>query len=115
MCTSEIKWHGVSIQKIIDARYAEKLPCAADTNRHAESLKLASDLLVMLDGDKALVQQIVEAQPWVQEIIAERNENVAGTVSSAAERMAANEKKYLTQSPSKAMQACHQGSYREDL
>jgi hypothetical protein len=30
---------------------------------------------------------------------------VAGTVSSAAERMAANEKKYLTQSPSKAMQA----------
>jgi len=47
----------------------------------------------------------VEAQPWVQEIIAERNENVAGTVSSAAERMAANEKKYLTQSPSKAMQA----------
>jgi hypothetical protein len=59
----------------------------------------------MLDGDKALVQQIVEAQPWVQEIIAERNENVAGTVSSAAERMAANEKKYLTQSPSKAMQA----------
>ena len=99
------EWHGVSIQKIIDARYAEKLPCAADTNRHAESLKLASDLLVMLDGDKALVQQIVEAQPWVQEIIAERNENVAGTVSSAAERMAANEKKYLTQSPSKAMQA----------
>ena len=99
------EWRGVSIQKIIDARYAEKLPCAADTNRHAESLKLASDLLVMLDGDKALVQQIVEAQPWVQEIIAERNENVAGTVSSAAERMAANEKKYLTQSPSKAMQA----------
>ena len=99
------EWRGVSIQKIIDARYAEKLPCAADTNRHAESLKLASDLLVMLDGDKALVQQIVEAQPWVQEIIAERNENVAGTVSSAAERMAANEKKYLTQSPSKVMQA----------
>ena len=100
-----LTWRGYPIQKIIDARYAEKLPCAADTNRHAESLKLASDLLVMLDGDKALVQQIVEAQPWVQEIIAERNENVAGTVSSAAERMAANEKKYLTQSPSKVMQA----------
>ena len=102
---SELQWHGVSIQKIIDARYREKLPCAADTNRHAESLKLASDLLVMLDGDKALVQQIVEAQPWVQEIIAERNENVAGTVESAAQRMTANEKKFLTQSPSKAMQA----------
>ena len=97
-------WRGYPIQKIIDARYREKLPCKEDTNRHAESLKLASDLLVMLDGDKALVQQIVEAQPWVQEIIAERNENVAGTVESAAQRMTANEKKYLTQSPSKVMQ-----------
>jgi hypothetical protein len=98
-------WHGYEIQTIIDARYAEKLPCAADSNRHNESLKLASDLLVMLDGDKQRVQQIVEAQPWVKEIIDERDENVAQTVDSAAEYIRQKEKKYGANiSLSKAMQ-----------
>jgi hypothetical protein len=40
----------------------------------------------------------------VQEIIDERDENVEQTVSSAAQRMAEREKKYLSQQPSKAMQ-----------
>ncbi len=96
-------WRGYDVQKIIDARYAAKLPCADDSNRHTESLKLATDLLLMLDGDKAAVQQIVEAQPWVQEIIAERNENVAQTVESAVACMAQKEKKYAGSLPSKAM------------
>ena len=97
-------WHGHSIQSIIDMRYADKLPCAADSNRHNESLKLASDLLILLDGDRQQTLQVLKAQPWVQEIIQERNENVEQTVASAAERMAEREKKYLTQAPSKAMQ-----------
>ena len=100
----ELTWRGYDIQSIIDSRYAGKLPCAADSNRHNESLKLASDLLVLFDGDKARVLQVLKAQTWVQEIIKERNENVEQTVSSAAERMAEKEKKYLTQQPSKAMQ-----------
>ena len=99
-----IKWHGYDVQGIIDARYADKLPCEADSNRHSESLKLATDLLLMLDSDKQLVQHIVEAQPWVQEIIASRNENVAQTVSSAADCVAQKEKKYACSLPSKAMQ-----------
>ena len=66
-----IKWCGYDVQRIIDQRYADKLPCADDSNRHKESLKLATDLLLMLDGDKQTVQKIVEAQPWVQEIIDE--------------------------------------------
>ena len=98
-----LKWRGYDVQCIIDARYADKLPCAADSNRHTESLKLATDLLLMLDGDKALVQRIVEAQPWVQEIIEERNENVAQTVESAASCMAQKERKYASSLPSKAM------------
>ena len=98
-----LKWRGDDVQCIIDARYADKLPCAADSNRHTESLKLATDLLLMLDGDKALVQRIVEAQPWVQEIIEERNENVAQTVESAASCMAQKERKYASSLPSKAM------------
>ena len=100
----ELKWREYDIQRIIDERYGAKLPCAADSNRHNESLKLASDLLVLFDGDRQMVQQVLERQSWVQEIIAERNENVAQTVASAAERMAEREKKYLTQCPSKAMQ-----------
>ena len=95
-----LKWRGYDVQCIIDARYADKLPCAADSNRHTESLKLATDLLLMLDGDKALVQRIVESQPWVQEIIEERNENVAQTVESAASCMAQKERKYASSLPS---------------
>ena len=96
-------WRGYDIQSIIDQRYGDKLPCAEDSNRHTESLKLATDLLLMLDGDRATVQRIVEAQPWVQEIIAERDENVSQTVSSAADCVAQKERKYASSMPSKAM------------
>ena len=103
--TSDIvKWRGYDVQGIIDQRYHDRLPCAADSNRHNESLKLATDLLLMLDGDRAAVQRIVEAQPWVKEIIAERNENVAQTVASAVSCIAEKEKKYAGSLPSKAMQ-----------
>ena len=99
-----IKWRGYDVQGIIDQRYHDRLPCAADSNRHNESLKLATDLLLMLDGDRVAVQRIVEAQPWVKEIIAERNENVAQTVASAVSCIAEKEKKYAGSLPSKAMQ-----------
>ena len=99
----ELKWRGYDIQSIIDARYGDKLPCAEDSNRHKESLKLATDLLLMLDGDKKLVQRIIEAQPWVKEIIEERDENVAQTVESAAGCVAEKEKKYASSLPSKVM------------
>ena len=99
-----LKWRGYDIQSIIDARYGDKLPSRDDSNRHSESLKLATDLLIMLDGDKAAVQRIVEAQSWVQEIIAERNENVEQTVESAADCVAQKEKKTPRPYPSKAMQ-----------
>ena len=100
---NDVKWRGYDIQGIIDARYGDKLPCKDDSNRHAESLKLATDLLLMLDGDKTAVQKIVEAQPWVQEIIDERNEDVGQTISSAADCVAQKEKKYAGSLPSKAM------------
>ena len=101
---SEIKWRGYDVQSIIDARYSEKLPCADDSNRHKQSLILATDLLLMFDGDKQLVQRIVEAQSWVQEIIAERDENVAQTVESAAKQKAKREETTSNPYPSTAMQ-----------
>ncbi len=100
---SNVTWRGYAIQRIIDARYGEKLPCAADSNRHNESLKLATDLLLMLDRDKQLVQRIVESQPWVKEIIDERDENVSQTVDSAAESIVNKEKKFGGSVPSKVM------------
>ena len=112
-----IKWHGYDVQRIIDQRFADKLPCAGDSNRHKQSLILASDLLVMLDGDKQLVQRIVEAQSWVQEIIAERDENVAQTVESASKQMAKREETTSKPYPSKPMQAAIEAvtgkSYKE--
>ena len=99
-----LKWRGYDVQGIIDQRYHDRLPCAEDSNRHNESLKLATDLLLMLDGDRVAVQRIVEAQSWVKEIIAERNENVAQTVASAVSCIAEKEKKYAGSLPSKAMQ-----------
>ena len=57
----------------------------------------------MLDGDQQRVLRIVESQPWVQEIIASRNENVAQTVASAADCVAQKERKYASSLPSKAM------------
>ena len=102
--TIPLNWRGYDIQSIIDARYSHKLPCAADSNRHKESLKLATDLLLMLDGDSRSVQHYVEAQPWVQEIIKERDENVGQTVASAVECVAQKEKKYASCLPSKEMQ-----------
>ena len=99
----DVKWHGYDVQKIIDARYAAKLPCADDHNRHKESLKLATDLLLMLDGDAKLVLRIVAAQEWVKEIVRERDENVAQTVESAQGCIAEKEKKYASSLPSKAM------------
>ena len=113
----DLEWRGYDVQGIIDQRYAGKLPCEADSNRHTESLKLATDLLLMLDGDKAKVLKIVEAQSWVQEIVAARNENVEQTVESAAECVKQKEKKYASSQPSKAMleaiQAFTGKSFRE--
>ena len=99
----QLFWRGYGVQSIINARYASKLPCADDSNRHTESLKLATDLLILLDGDKQAVLSIVKSQPWVQEIIQERNENVEQTVQSAAMRIADLEKKFRTLQPSKEM------------
>ena len=112
-----VKWRGYDLQTIIDARFGDKLPCKDDSNRHNESLKLATDLMLMLDGDKKLVQAIVERQSWVQEIIEERDEDVAQTVESAAKQLAKKEETTSKPYPSKAMQAAIQAvtglTYRE--
>ena len=97
-----VMWRGYDVQCIIDKRYGDKLPCREDRNRHNESLKLASDLLTLLDGDRVDVQRVLEKQTWVQELISE-GERVENTISSAVEHKRDKEKKFLSQLPSKPM------------
>ena len=97
-----VMWRGYDVQCIIDKRYGDKLPCREDRNRHNESLKLASDLLTLLDGDRGDVQRVLEKQTWVQELISE-GERVENTISSAVEHKRDKEKKFLNQLPSKPM------------
>lgn len=96
-------WLGYNVQDFIDQMYAKGLPCKAKSNRHESSLKLASDLLVLLDGDKKEVEKVLRRQSWVQEIIAERDENVAQTIESAIQRKTKKEGESLTQYVSKKM------------
>ena len=97
-----VMWRGYDVQCIVDKRYGDKLPCREDRNRHNESLKLASDLLTLLDGDRVDVQRVLEKQTWVQELISE-GEKVESTISSAVEHKRDKEKKFLNQLPSKPM------------
>ena len=108
---SPILWLGHPVQEIIDQMFIKALPCKEKSNRHESSLKLASDLLVLLDGDKKAVEQILRQQSWVKEIIAERNEDVAGTVNSATQRKTKKEGESLWQGVSRKMNAALKALY----
>ena len=106
------KWCGYDIQAIIDAWSADHFGSGdKEVSRHAASLALAKDLFIMLDRDGAKTLALLKAQPWVQQIIEERDEDVERTVSDAANYVAESEsqaakkgKNWLPQ-PSKEMQA----------
>ncbi len=107
----KVFWLGHDVQEIIDRMFAKALPCKEKSNRHESSLKLASDLLVLLDGDKKTVEELLRRQSWVKEIIAERNEDVAGTVNSATQRKTKKEGESLWQGVSRKMNAALKALY----
>ena len=88
--TSQLEYKGVSFQKIIDA-WSKQRFSEDGASRHDASVRLARDLYIMTDRDKAKTLSLLLAQPWVQEIIEERNEDVERTVNDAAEYVAAQE------------------------
>lgn len=90
----KVLWLGYDIQKIIDERFKKGVPSAKTQSRHDQSLRLARDLMVMLDRDKELTLQVLKQQSWVREIIEERNEPVDQTVDSALAYIVEHEKKY---------------------
>lgn len=78
---SDCKYKGVPMQKIVDCWVGATLPEAG--SRHKTSLELADQLRYICDSDPVMIEGVLRAQTWVQDIIKERGENVAQTVKSA--------------------------------
>ena len=74
-------YHGIPYAKIVEAWIGEKTVEPGD--RHRTSLLLADHLRYITDNDAGLIEKILRETPFVQEIINERDENVAQTVKSA--------------------------------
>ena len=78
---SQLEYHGVPYQKIIEAWMGTKKIEQGD--RHRTSLVLADHLRYITDNDPKLIEAILRETPFVKEIVEERNEDVAQTVKSA--------------------------------
>lgn len=78
---SECKYKGVYMQKIVNCWVGPVPPEAG--SRHKTSLELADNLRYICDSDPVMIEAILRAQPWIQDIIKERGENVTQTVKSA--------------------------------
>ena len=102
-------WSG-SLQDLLSAYYGDRQPGPEEQggngmSRHTESLKWATDLLVMTGRNKERTERLLRSIPWVDAIVKERGEPVDQTVKDADERVREREKKYGANiKPSKAMQ-----------
>ena len=86
-----LMYNGVLYQKIIDA-WSEQRFCGKDgASRHEASVVLARDLYIMTDRDRAKTLALLMAQPWVKQIVEERQEDVERTVNNAADYVTAQE------------------------
>ena len=75
------EYHGVPYSKIVESWLGGNQVKEGD--RHRTSLYLADHLRYITDNDAKLIEHILRETPFVQEIIKERDENVAQTVKSA--------------------------------
>ena len=78
---SQLEYHGVPYQKIIEAWLGTKKIEQGD--RHRTSLVLADHLRYITDNDPKLIEAILRETPFVKEIVEERDEDVTQTVKSA--------------------------------
>ena len=79
---------------------------APSGSRHKSTLKLASDLMILLDGNEGLVKQVLLEIPWVQDVIKERGaKEIDDIVDSAKKLLKKRESETLSDlRPSKEMQ-----------
>ena len=78
---SEHSYKGVPLQKIVDCWVGKEQP--KEGERHKLSLCLADELRYICDSDPVLIEGVLRAQKWVDDIVKERGENVTQTVKSA--------------------------------
>ena len=76
-----LTYHNIPYAAIVEAWVRDEKVEAGD--RHRTSLILADHLRYITDNDPALIEAILRATPFVDEIVRERNEDVAATVRSA--------------------------------
>jgi len=94
---------GHNVLDFINTIYPEGAPVGS---RHKATLKLASDLMILLDGDEALVKHVLLQISWVQDVIKERGEKeIDDIIDSAKKLLKKRESESLTDlRPSREMQ-----------
>ena len=86
-----LTYNGMPLLSIIAAWWEKRSTSSDEVSRHEASVVLARDLYIMTDRDKAKTLALLMVQPWVQEMIAERDEDVKRTVDNAADYVTAQE------------------------
>lgn len=59
---------------------------APEGSRHKSALKLASDLMILLDGNEQLVKHVLTGISWVQDVIRERGEKEIDDIVDSAKK-----------------------------
>ena len=86
-----LTYRDVPFQKIIEAWAAQRFGAKEGASRHEASVVLARDLYIMTDRDKQKTLALLMVQPWVKQIVEERQEDVERTVNNAADYVTAQE------------------------
>ena len=94
---------GQPVMDIINTMFPQG---AAKGQRHNTMLRLANDLIILLDGDARLLKFTLLSIPWVQQVVKERGEKeVDGIIDSAQKRLKKREtENFYYPSPSRDMQ-----------
>ena len=95
---------GQNIVDFINVIYPDGAPMGS---RHKSALKLASDLMILLDGDERLVKIVLEKNSWVQDVINERGEREIDDIIDSAKKLLKKRESesFADLRPSREMQA----------
>ncbi len=86
-----LTYNNVPFQTIIEAWATQRFGAKEGASRHEASVVLARDLYIMTDRDKQKTLALLMVQPWVKQIVEERQEDVERTVNDAAAYVTAQE------------------------
>lgn len=99
----QLQVYGHPVADFINTMFPKGVPIGS---RHQSALKLASDLMIQLDGNEHLVLVALKKLSWVQEIIVERGEKeIDDIIDAAKKRLKKRESETLSDlRPSREMQ-----------